>query len=717
MKKKTAHHDLVRPVLKKADKCLPFMLALVLSASLWLNNAAFAGDAAISQTTDKRVDYQIEKITVTAQKQEENAQEIPASITVLDAVVIEDARINSVVDLGMYIPNFFIFEVANSNINTPSTRGIYAPMESGTVTTGLVVDGVPILSPIGYEAGLFDVEQVEFLRGPQGTLYGKGAEAGVINIVTRQPTNDFTGKISVDAGRWFSSEGDDWLGSASFYLSGPIVRDKLFFGVSGRYETKDGFILNTERNDPQYERVNGYGKANLKWVPTDKLEINFRASRMENRDDSSKQALSPSGMAMFSSYGLDIRELPSRLVAVNLGDEFYDITEDQQALKISYDLTDHLSLTSVTTNWRMKADALQDFDYTAYTLAHVKVDQDYKRTSQELRLNYARDRFKWLWGGYWDTDDSDTQRVTTSMLPTWAAHTHRIKSGDSYALFGNLTYPLTQKMSLTVGARYEAVDREFEDRLYDVKRDASWDDFSPKVSLEYSFTRNLMAYLSAAKGYRSGGFNELAESAEYYSYDPETLWSYELGIKSSFWDNRLILNGAVFYMDIKDMQATESLLSGMSHIINAEGGTSKGFELEARFQPAKGLTFMAGFGYTNAEFGNFSDDYGNYSGNHVPWSPEYTFNVGGQYRHSDGWYIRMDLIGFGKTYFDKTNNFAIDPYEIVNAKIGREFQHFDVYLYGKNIFDKNYDYIGVYQGSSTIFSEPGEIGMQLVYRF
>lgn len=174
-------------------------------------------------------------------------------------------------------------------------------------------------------------------------------------------------------------------------------------------------------------------------------------------------------------------------------------------------------------------------------------------------------------------------------------------------------------------------------------------------------------------------------------------------------------------MDIDNMHTTETILSGtgagMSHIVNATKATSKGLELEATYRLAKGLTFMAGFGYTDIKFGDFSDNDGDHTGNKAPWSPEYTFNIGGQYRHPSGWYARVDLIGYGKMYFSKTNEYAIDPYEVVNAKIGYEFEHLDIYLYGKNIFDKNYDYVGsLDDGSCTMFNEPGEIGLQVTYR-
>ena len=195
------------------------------------------------------------------------------------------------------------------------------------------------------------------------------------------------------------------------------------------------------------------------------------------------------------------------------------------------------------------------------------------------------------------------------------------------------------------------------------------------------------------------------------------MWSYEIGVKSAFLDNRLIINGSVYYMDIEDMQVSEHVSPMESYITNAAEATGKGVELEIMARPCDGLALMAGFGYADVEFDDFEDALGDYKDNDNPWAPEYTFNIGAQYRHCSGFYARADLIGYGKMYFDKTNDYSRDAYEIVNAKIGYEAKHFDIYLYGKNIFDKEYDSDDYYGGMYTIYSDPGEVGLQLVYRF
>lgn len=226
-----------------------------------------------------------------------------------------------------------------------------------------------------------------------------------------------------------------------------------------------------------------------------------------------------------------------------------------------------------------------------------------------------------------------------------------------------------------------------------------------------------MTYAGVSKGYRSGGFNPLTTDPEYYSYDAEELWSYEIGLKSAFFNNRFVLNGAVYYMDITDMQVEEAVGPLTSYMTNAAEASAQGIELEMTATVMEGMTLMAGFGYNDIEFDQFKDIKGDYKGNKNPFAPEYTFNVGAQYRHDSGVYTRADLIGYGKTYLDKANEYSRDAYEIVNTKIGYEAENFDIYLYAKNLFDKEYDLEGYYGGAYTIYSEPREIGLQAVYRF
>lgn len=701
---------------KKERSLLSIIVTGIVSVTLFSDLLLVPYASAQEEKAQQEV-YELDKVTVTAQKQEENLQEVSMSVTALDELAIQDMKVESVVDIADFIPNFMVFSLGNGAQNLPVMRGISAPQENFSTSTALFVDGMPILSTNGYEAGMINVERIEILRGPQGTLYGRGAETGVINIITKQPGDEFEGYVSVDAGQWLSSEsGDKMTGKVALSLNGPIIKDNLFFSLAGKYEHKDGFIENTVSGESANDQSKWLGEAKLRWIPTADLDISFKFSRMEISENGSLMHFSAAGAARYIAWGLPISIPQDRKVSPNI-DEFAESIINTHSLKVTYDFSDALTLTSITSNWHYTINSLFDIDSNPITLAHSNNDFDYKKNSQELRLAYTgKNRLKWLLGVYYDRDDNDFHNQVFSDYGMGGEY-DRNYYGDAYAVFTNLTYPLFDKFSLVGGLRYEKEDRNFTDRNTNVEMDGYWDDISPKLALNYKVTSDIMTYVSAAKGYRSGGFNAIATDPEFYTYNPEELWSYEIGSKMAFMNNRLILNWAVFYMDISDMQVTEALPTGYSYLTNAAEATGKGVELELTARITNTLSLMGGFGYTDIEFDSFSDIQGDYEGNKNPWAPDYTFNIGAQYRHVAGFFARADLIGYGKMYFDKTNTAYRDPYKIVNVKIGYEGEPIDVYVYGKNIFDERYDAKDLYDGSWDIYSQPGEVGLQIVYRF
>ena len=505
--------------------------------------------------------------------------------------------------------------------------------------------------------------------------------------------------------------GDKLKEDFSLNLSGPIQKDRLFFGIKGTYSKKDGFIENTMTGDDVNDRERWFGRAHLRWTPVDKLDISLIASRLEYDDGAPNINIGENGAAMYGLPAPEDRKVTSNLEGWNKS------SSNSQSLKIAYDISDSLTLTSTTTNWVYEEKSLVDFDFSPATLMHPDVDDEFSKISQELRLNYSAERLKWLVGLYYDRDVFDIDYEIISVIPQMAGVTSRDIDGDTYAVFANLTYPLTKQLSMIGGLRYEKEKQDFEDNISNLKTDESWNKLSPKIALEYRFTPAIMTYVSASQGYRSGGFNWGVTDPQYISYDAETLCSYEIGAKTAFLNNRLIINGSVYYMKIDDMQVEEAVSPVELYITNAAEATGKGFELEMTARVTDGLSLMGGFGYTDIEFDDFKDALGDYKGNENPWAPEYTFNLGAQYRHRSGFYARADLIGYGKMYFDRANEYSRDAYEIVNAKIGYETEHFDIYLYGKNIFDKEYDSDEYFGGFYTVYSDPGEVGLQLVYRF
>jgi len=661
---------------------------------------------------DNTGETSLETITVTAQKQEENVQEVPISISVFTEQDVEDSSIHSIRDIADFVPNLSIYQNGWANIITPSMRGIHAHGHTLSTATALYIDGVPSLSCLGFEDGILDVERIEVLRGPQGTLYGKNAEAGVISIITRQPDNDFRGKVSIRAGKFLSTETGDGLGGTlGLNLSGPLVKDKFFAGFAGRYQKQEGFIENAVTGETANDKKRGFGRGYLRWTPTDQLDISFTISHMAYDDDGPNYGMTDKGTSAYMLPSNKYRQESSNISAYN------ESVDSSQALKVIYDINDVLKLTSVTARREYQDKRWTDLDLSQFSISHSKMDSEFKKVSQELRLNYANEKLKWLLGFYYDRDDDDYFNEVVPESSPLASINDRKLDGDSYAAFVNITWPLLRSLNLVSGLRYEQQDRELKDNVYGFKREDSWESVSPKLVLEYFFTPSIMSYIGATKGFRSGGFNVPDVGAEAKSYDQEELWSYEIGFKSAFSENRLIVNGAAYYMDIDDMQVDEAISYLETYTTNAAEASGYGFELDVAARLYKGLSLIAGLGYNHIEFDRFRDTKGDYKGNSPSFAPEYTFNIGAQYRHINGFYARADLIGYGKMYLDNANAYSRGAYEVVNAKIGYETESYDVYLYGKNIFDKRYDLIGYSSGYGVIYNEPGEVGLQLTYKF
>ncbi len=640
----------------------------------------------------------LETMTVTANKQEENIQEVPMSITAFDGFVLEDKNITSVSELADHVPNLILTDQGVSGSAMPVMRGMMAETGTNNVSTAMFIDGVPVLSFRGYEDTLQNIERVEVLRGPQGTLYGRSAEVGAINIITRQPDNEFRGKISVDGG-------EDYKKEVSLNIGGPILQDKLFFGVSGQYFDKDGFVKNGYTGDTANDEAHWYGKGQLRWTPIDDLDINFIFSQLQYDNGGNQIGLSEDGAAAYGVSASGDREIYSDF------DTFDKSKISTQALKVSYDFGDTLNLTSITTHRFFQADIAYDYDFNPIEIMHATNTSEYDKISQELRLASNTEKMNWLIGFYYDTDDDKIDQV----IETYNSGTNRVMGGGAYALFGQLRYALTPKVGVTGGLRYETQDKDMQDKSSGSSFDDSWDDIAPKLSVDYAITKQVMGYAAIAKGFQSGGFNAMSTSSEYDCYDSEELWSYEIGVKSQLLENRLIVNGSLFYMDIDDMQVTEQI-PGVAWIFITNAGTavSYGAELEVQAKITPHFTTTANVGYTNVEFDEYQDDSGDYRNNKVPNVPEYTFAIGGQYRTGNGFYAGVDLVGVGKTYSDRANTYERDAYQLINTKIGYEAENWDIYFYGKNIFDEDYSRE---DGTYVYYSDPRELGVKLTYRF
>lgn len=641
--------------------------------------------------------YAIETLTVTANKQEENVREVPISMSVFGSVELEDKNLRNVDDIAKYTPGLDIVNYGSALKYAPSIRGLYSDYSSRSSVAGLFVDGIPITDGTGFDEILMDIERVEVLKGPQGTLYGKNTEVGAINIITRKPDNNFRGKINTEFG-------DDDKREFSFSTSGPIIEEQLFIGLAGKHYEKDGFIENTVKGGVVDDSEHNYGKINLRWVPTDKFEANFIASKIKYDNEALKQG--PTSMKD--------REVASDLAATSTPETTLS------ALNLFWRFNNSLNFSSITSHRCYKEINKNDFDYTSIPADkfHTYNDSKFETLSQEFRLNYTGSKVKLVSGIFLEKGEIDIKKERD----TSRAFTRHYDETDSIGvgLFSHITYSLTDRLSLLGGLRYDQDEKEFKNPgSKDI--DETWEELSPKFGITYDINSKMLTYLTISKGYRSGGFNGTPSNEYPTTYDEESLYSYEAGIKADFFDNRLILDTSLYYMDISDMQVDVYYMREMGgygvYKGNAAEATSKGIEVAIRVKATDNLSMFAGVSINDAEYDKYRDAKGDYNGKTNPYSPEYDFNLGLNYRSVKGIYANIDLSGYGDMYLDRDNKFKRSAYKIVNSKIGYESENYEVYVYAQNLFDKEYDIDGMYGGYYRAYSDPREVGVQLVYRW
>jgi len=663
----------------------------------------------LAPTIQAKESRKLDTITVTAQKVEENPKDVPITMNVFDKYAVEDKNIHSIANLSNHIPGFFLFNLGDNGTAAPSLRGIHSDYRTVSSSVALYIDGVPSLTTMGYNTYLYDIERIEVLKGPQGTLYGKNAEAGVINIVTKQPNNEIKGKIALELG-------EDKKKQATFNVSGPIVKDNLFIGIAGRYYEKDGFIKNSYLNKNVNDKNSYSGRLNFRYLANDNLELSLIADKDRRRDDGGSSSLS--SLSNPYTLSLDLEEKNS-------------IDVDSLAFKINYNINKNNTIEAITSYKTVDTFSLDDYDKTSVSsnMYHSKFNVENKNISQELRYKVKEDNYNYLMGLFLDKSNEKSKTDFKTAYSSFVFENQEIDA-KSFGAFTHMDYQITNKLSILAGLRYDKDTKEFENKLTLLKDKESFSEVSPKLALKYRLNKDTLTYATIAKGYKPGSYFMWAPSGYEY-FEKETLISYELGLKSSFLDNKLNLNTALYYIDISDKQINVALSNVSNYMKNANSATSKGFELEASYMISDAFSVSSSFAYNKATFDDFkytslivdntnavigTKDVDN-SGNYLPHTPKYTYSLGFQYRGDNGIYANTHLNGVGDFYTDDSNTFKRNAYYLVDAKIGYETDSYDIYLYGKNIFDKDYTTEGNYGSSFLFLSKPREIGVQLAYRF
>ena len=632
---------------------------------------------------------ELQPVMVTANKIEQEQEQVPASLSVISGEDLRKGAIDDLARLAQVTPGFTFQPFGQSGTNLPVVRGLTSSPTAFSSSMLMLVDGVPTLMAQGFDHNLLGVERVEVLRGPQSTLYGRNAEAGVLSIHTRQPGLQPYARIEAGVG-----SRDQRTLSAD--ASTALILDTLYAGVSGQWLEQDGFIDNRYLGGKADDRERHSARMVLRWTPSLASEINLRYSRQDYRD----------GASLWGA-------LTERHRDVRSGTPSWNHSSGRSlSLDVLHEFDSGLKLRSITARNDFYDRLQQDTDFMPADLFHLRRNYHMNTLSQEFRLEGQWGDNQWLLGAYADRDDHDLSYQ--QKLPARLTQTDVTVGGNTTALFGQWLAPLTDRWTLTLGARVE-LDKVHIDPAIGSSQSDKWQRFTPKLALQYEWQPDAYLYGSYAEGFRAGGFNAFASGADYPGYDPEKVKTYEVGAKGWLDDKRLRYSAALYWMDISDMQVQQIIQPGLVYITNAASARSTGLDLEAEYLFDESWRVVSSVGLNRTRFERFSEGSNDYKGNRNPFAPDFTAHLSLRYDAPAGWYAQGGVSAIGKTYLDSANQYSRGGYGLIDLNAGYDFSHYGISAYVKNAADKRYDAVGYLSGTARVYSPPREIGLRLSY--
>jgi iron complex outermembrane receptor protein len=640
-------------------------------------------------------------ITVTAQKEPDDPQNLPVSVTTVLSETLRLGGLSSVSQAGWYAPNTFFNEFTARKLSNPRFRGVGASPSNPGVTS--YIDGVPQLNANSSSLELVDVEQIEFVRGAQSALFGRNALGGVINITSGRPS------LTTWSGSLIGPYGNFNAGDVRGLVSGPIVTDKLSVGIGVGYSMRDGFTTNDVTGHDLDSRSALFGKGQLLWKPNARWEARAVFSGERARD---------------GDYGLnDLATLRAKPFHASRNVEGYthrNVLARTVQLAYSGAKID-VSTTTGFLNWT--TEDFTDLDYTALPLiTRRNAEEDFQFT-QEVRLASAKaapialaDRvtMKWQAGVFAFTQNYEQDAVNSfspfvlSPFLGFPVSQHSPQStldDRGIGVYAQGTWTISTKLDLVAGARADREHKQAELNTFFAPAIAApvvlnpekdFSDVSPQFAAAYRVASRTNVYGTVARGFKAGGFNA-ASPAGAEAYDQEHSWNYEAGVKTSGFADRLSASIATFYIDWSDLQVNvpNVAVPGQFFIGNAAGATSRGVEIELRARPDQGLDLFGGAGFTHARFSNGSASNGaDVSGKKLANAPSYTADFGVQYsrplRRGLALTARAEAICYGDYQYDDANTAGQAAYTLTNLRGGVRGQRGFVEVWVRNAFDTAY---------------------------
>jgi len=695
---------------------LIFCVALLGSASALATSAAQAQTAPVGDVAVVDANSDSSDIVVTARKREERLQEVPESVSVISAVQIDRGNINNLKDFVALTPNVIARTTFRSNETFLTLRGI-ASAQGALPPVSIIVDGVQLGSNDFINQDLLDVERIEVLRGPQGALYGQGAIAGAINIVSRRPTNDFEGFVKGTYGN-----GDTYRIAAA--VSGPIIQDTLLFRLSGYQRGSDGLIKNQRG-----QRIDGSDQHSIRgqlFLDAGPLQVALRGSYTKGDGGCCIQDrvnIDASGVLV----GVDDVTNPGASANI-LGRENTRFRD--ASARVDYDFGP-FTLTSIT-GWADVSQAIYgDLDYTSAPTQAQDVAFRQDVFNQDLRVaSNGNGPLSWIVGGFYQRRNEATRyrvgpEIPGDVIPTVLNQDIR-KRSTSKAVYGQLSYEITSELEVLGALRYDHDEQTNVDLLNPgpTSATATFSAWQPKAQISYKVTPDIMLYTTYSKGFRAGGFSTT------FVFDSEKTTNYEAGFKMQFADGRVTVNGSAFHIDYENQLLSYVVVTPTASVrrtINIPRTGIDGFELELNARPTDRLTASFNVGVTDSVVKEVAPD-PNIStagavGKKSPLVSPLTMSGSLTYRApvSDD----LDLIASGTVqrrggfFFDLSNTIYTATKTFVDANLSLEAEGgWSVGIFGKNLTNaRNADNVSITGARLRIPNQPRSYGVQASYRF
>ena len=673
--------------------------------------AALLSPQVFADTTE----VELPALIVSADFRPNIAQKTPISLTTIDSETIESRGAQHLEDVLNLAPNV--------NVSSGASRGQYFQIRgigersqfSSPInpSVGLMIDGIDF-SRIGGAATLFDIEQVEVLRGPQGTLFGTNALAGVINMQSKQPTND----LNIHAETGIAQYGTHNLGVA---VGGALIEDKLLGRASIYSHQSDGYMENDFLNrDNTQDQDEITAKGHLKWLANDRLTVDLNLIHLDLNNG-------------YDAFAFD----NSRHTQTNHPGEDSQKT-DALALKTDWRASSSVQLQSAITYLNSNSVYSYDADWDNILAfdAFEEFNRDRNNYSFEFKALSNEDGWifnnttEWAIGVYHLVQDEKLD------LNSDFGNLNNLYETENTSIFGQLDSHLNDKLTLISGLRVEYFTADYADsNAINVETDEVL--FGGKLGLNYQLEENQLLYTSLSRGYKSGGVNNNTKLLpSQLKFDTEYMWSLETGLKSLWLDGDLMANVSAFYSLRRDAQVKTSIDIGggqfKDYLTNAAKGTNYGIEAELDWSASDKLRIFASLGLLHASFDEYDNpDPASYNANgrRQAHAPAYQFSLGSEVYLTSNWTFKANIEGKDEFYYSNSHGSKSGSYAIVNSNLDYRNGDWKVSLWGRNLFDKDYYTRGfffdntppAYDGSNsetyTQLAEPRVVGVTLTWDY